>query len=299
MFRVRFFPALCGALTLWLVWKSVEALRGGLFARILEALGFLFSGYLRINTIYQPNSVDILCWTFVFYALIRLIGTGNRRWLYGMGIGFGVGLLNKYNIGFLALGMSGALLMSSQRRWLREPAFYGMIAVALLIVSPNALWQGLHGFPVARHMEELGRSQLTHVDRIGFLAGQGTFFLPGWFLLPGAFAGFALYKPLSPYRMIGWTVLFVLGLYLSFRGKPYYALGLYPVMLAVGSTYLEAVTRSGRSRWLRPLMIVLIPVAGIFYIRASCPVYPPARMAGDASIREMYRKTGQLRWEDG
>lgn len=293
---VKFFPALFGALTLVLVWKSVEALGGGLFARILAALGFLFSIYLRINTLFQPNTADILCWTFVFYTLIRLIVTENKRWLYALGAGLGIGLLNKYNIAFLALGMLGGMLVTRQRRWLREPAFY---AIALVIVLPNALWQWRHDFPVMRHMAELSQSQLVHVDRVHFLLSQITFFLPAFFLPLGALAGLIFYKPLRPYRIIGWTYLFTLLLFLYFRGKDYYSLGLYPVLLALGSTCFEGVTRYGRTRWLRPSMIALPLVTGLFYIRISCPVYSPERMASDASLQERYRKAGQLRWENG
>src|SRR5690606_22370001 len=69
-FWVKFFPALFGALTILLVWKTVERLGGNLFAKILVATILLFSVLLRLNILYQPNSVDVLCWTAIFYFLV-------------------------------------------------------------------------------------------------------------------------------------------------------------------------------------------------------------------------------------
>ncbi|MCD7937933.1 MAG: glycosyltransferase family 39 protein, partial [Tannerellaceae bacterium] len=63
VFWIKFFPALFGAITLVLVWKIIELLRGGYFARIMGGLSVLFSVLIRINTLYQPNSLDILFWT--------------------------------------------------------------------------------------------------------------------------------------------------------------------------------------------------------------------------------------------
>ena len=70
-FWVKFFPALFGALTIFLVWKMVGLLKGDLYAKILGVSAVLFSALLRINILYQPNSLDILCWTLVYYLLIR------------------------------------------------------------------------------------------------------------------------------------------------------------------------------------------------------------------------------------
>lgn len=61
VFFVKFFPALFGALSILVVWKAIEALRGNLFAQVLGCGCLLFSVLLRVNTLFQPNSFDILC----------------------------------------------------------------------------------------------------------------------------------------------------------------------------------------------------------------------------------------------
>ena len=78
VFWVKFFPALFGALIIVVVWKIIEELDGGLFALVLGATGVLCSALLRINTLYQPNSLEYLLWTLVFFALVKFIKTQDR-----------------------------------------------------------------------------------------------------------------------------------------------------------------------------------------------------------------------------
>ena len=49
VFWVKFFPALFGVLTLLIVWKIIELLKGNLYALVLGATCVVFSSLLRIN----------------------------------------------------------------------------------------------------------------------------------------------------------------------------------------------------------------------------------------------------------
>src|SRR5437868_6473669 len=66
-FWIKFFPALFGTLTMVVVWKAVEALKGNLFAMVLSAVSIIFSVILRLNILFQPNSFDVLCWTACYF----------------------------------------------------------------------------------------------------------------------------------------------------------------------------------------------------------------------------------------
>jgi 4-amino-4-deoxy-L-arabinose transferase-like glycosyltransferase len=116
VFWVRFFPALFGALTLLVVWKTIETLKGNLYALVLGATCIVFSSLLRINMLYQPNSLDVLCWTGFYYVIIQYFSTEKPKWLFIGAIVFAFGFLNKYNILFLLIGLLPALLLSSQRK---------------------------------------------------------------------------------------------------------------------------------------------------------------------------------------
>ncbi|WP_317125551.1 glycosyltransferase family 39 protein [Flavobacterium amnicola] len=148
VFWVKFFPALFGALTMVVVWKTIEVLKGNRFALILGAVSILFSVILRMNILFQPNSLDILLWTFFYYTIVQYIQTEKNKWLYVAGVVFAFGFLNKYNIVFLILGLLPAILLTSHRKVFTNKHLYLALLPAILIVLPNLLWQFQHGFPV-------------------------------------------------------------------------------------------------------------------------------------------------------
>ena len=114
VFWVKLFPALLGALTILLVAKIIQVMGGGLYAMLLGCIALLFSGLLRINILFQPNSLDIFFWTLVFYLLVRFYTDGRKKWIYLASVAFGFGFLSKYNILILAAGLLPALIVSGR-----------------------------------------------------------------------------------------------------------------------------------------------------------------------------------------
>jgi 4-amino-4-deoxy-L-arabinose transferase-like glycosyltransferase len=116
VFWVRFYPALFGAVTVVIVWKAIEALKGNLFALVLGATCILLSCLLRLNLLYQQNSLDVLSWTAFYFVLIKYISTKKTKWLFIGAVVFAIGFLNKYKFMFLLIGLLPAVLLSAQRR---------------------------------------------------------------------------------------------------------------------------------------------------------------------------------------
>src|SRR5215213_10196795 len=83
---------------------------------LLGAVSVFFSVILRINILYQPNSLDILLWTTFYFLLVRYIRLEHHNWLYLSALVAAIGFLNKYNIVFLFLGLLPALLLTEHRR---------------------------------------------------------------------------------------------------------------------------------------------------------------------------------------
>ena len=123
IFWIKFFPALFGALTIFIVWKAIEVLNGNLFALILGATCVLFSSLIRLNTLYQPNSLDVLSWTTFYYVVIRYFKTENTKWLFIGAVVFAFGFLNKYNIVFLMIGILPSILLTEQRKIFEKKNF--------------------------------------------------------------------------------------------------------------------------------------------------------------------------------
>ncbi|MFY9151368.1 MAG: glycosyltransferase family 39 protein [Prolixibacteraceae bacterium] len=294
IFWIRFFPAFFGALTIVFAWLTAEELGGKLPAKILTSVLLIFSVLARLNILFQPNSFDILAWTIVFYLLIRYVNSLQSKWLLILSVILALGFYNKYNIIFLIAGLFAAFLMTSHRTIFIKREFYLALAFCLILISPNIFWQIQNNFPVILHMKALNSSQLVNVNRADFLIDQLKFGLIGIPAL-AAFWAIIFYKPFKSLRFIGWTFMVVIGLYTLAHAKNYYALGLYPVLIPIGSVYLEIVAR----RWrfiLFPLIAALSIAAFLLVAKYLMPFQSPEEIVAN---RATYENIGLLRWEDG
>lgn len=296
VFWVKFFPALFGALTLLVVWKTIEELKGGWFALLLGAISVVFSTLIRLNMLYQPNSPDILAWTLLFFTIIKYINSENSKWLWYAGITFAFGFLNKYNIVFLLIGLLPAILITEHRSIFRNKQFYYAMLLAALLVLPNLIWQYLNGFPVFKHLDELARTQLVNVNRFDFVKEQLLFFMGSLFVILAAFIAFIIYRPFRKYRIFGLSFLFTISLFIYLKAKGYYAFGLYPIFLAFGAVYLEQILSGKRIKYLRPVILAL-PILMFFpLLQIAFPNRTPQEIRQHP---QKYKDFGLLRWEDG
>ncbi|WP_202702165.1 glycosyltransferase family 39 protein [Flavobacterium sp. UGB4466] len=296
VFWVKFFPVLFGVLTLLMVWKTIEALKGNLYALILGATCITFSTLLRINILYQPNSLDILCWTSFYYVLVQYMTTENKKCFYIGSVVFAFGFLNKYNMLFLLIGLLPALLLSRQRKIFSEKKLYGALLLGVVLILPNLLWQYNNHFPIVHHMKELAETQLVNVDRMDFLKKQLLFFIGSLFVILSALYALLFYKPFEKYRFFFASMVFTLAVFLYFKAKAYYAIGLYPVYIAFGAVFLSQVLQTGWKRYLKPVFIIL-PL--LFFIPMYDLAFPNKSPEYIVKNPEAYKKLGMLRWEDG
>ena len=296
VFWVKFFPALFGALTIVVVWKATEELNGNLFALVLSATCVLFSTLLRIHTLFQPNSFDILCWTTFYFILIQYFKTENVKWLFIGALVFSIGFLNKYNIVFLVIGFLPAILLTRFRNVFAKKEFYVAILWALLLILPNLIWQYRNHFPVIPHLNELTDTQLVNVDRLDFLKSQLLFFAAS---LPVIFSGlYALlfYKPFKNCRAFFGVIIFTLMVFVYFRAKDYYTIGLYPIYISFGSVFLVNILKKG---WMKYLKFVLVALPVLFFFLMNKVLFPNKTPEYIMENHQKYQRLGMLRWEDG
>jgi len=296
VFWIKFFPALFGAITIWVVWQTIDVLGGKLFAKSLGAIAVLFSVLLRLNVLYQPNSLDVLIWTSFFFILIRWIQSGHKKWLYYAAIIFAIGFLNKYNVVFLLMGILPAWLLSKHRAVFLKRDFYIALLVGFLLILPNLYWQYANDFPVFAHLKELSETQLAHLSKIDFLKGQIWYFLGSIFVLIAGIIGLLRYPAFKPYRVFVLTLVFTLAIYTGFNAKSYYAIGLYPIYLAFGAVYLEKIIPRRRFWWLGTAALGIPVLFIIPFFRVALPVNSPEFIVTHAG---RFQKLGMLRWEDG
>ena len=296
IFWIKFFPALYGALTIYVVWKAIEELNGNLFALILGATCVLFSALLRLNTLYQPNSFDVLSWTTLYFILLKYFKTENFKWLFIGAIIFTIGFLNKYNIVFLLIGLVPALLLSEQRKVFVNSKLYFAVAFGSILILPNLLWQYKNHFPVFHHLKELAETQLVNVNRFDFLKSQLLFYIGSVVVIFSSLYALLFYKPFKKYRFFFFSMIFTLIAFIYFKAKDYYAIGIYPIYIAFGSVYLADLLKNGWKRYLQPIVIA-IPL--LLFLPIYSVAFPNKSPEYIIQHSKNYKKFGLLRWEDG
>lgn len=294
---VRFFPALAGVMTMYVLFKTVRILGGGLFAITLTGMGALFSTMLRLNMLFQPNAIDVLAWTTVFYFLVSYFKTSQHQYLYLLAVTFGLGFLNKYNLVFALAGLVPALLLTENRKIFANKHLYFSALVALVLISPNLIWQYVNGFPVIHHMADLSRTQLANNDIFSFLRSQTLFFLGALPVILAALFSLITCRDFQSFRYMFWSTIFTLMIFIFFKAKDYYAFGLYPILLAFGSVYLEMILSDKVWQKLIKVCLLILPPLSLYPVKDILfPTRSPQYILENAA---KFEKLGLLRWEDG
>ncbi|MCA8829290.1 glycosyltransferase family 39 protein [Hymenobacter pini] len=296
-FWVKFWPALWGSLTVYVVGRAAQRLDGGNWAVALAGVCYLVGAYARLNFLFQPNSFEVLVFTLGAYLLIRQQQQPSpQRWV-ALGVVLGLGLLNKYTTLFYIAALGAALLLTPMRRALVTRAFWLGPGVALLLWLPNLVWQLRHGIPFLHHMQLLHETQLVHVSAAEFWQDQLLMNLPGLWVWPAGLLALLVGR-LRAYRVVALLCCGGLLLLTVLHGKNYYALGYYPVLLAAGAAWWEKVL----ARWprgqrvLRPALLLVPVLACLPLLPVIFTVVPPGRMQ---QVGRHYQGTGIMRWEDG
>ncbi len=299
VFAVGVFPALLGAASIILLGLIVKNLGGKIWAMATACTAFIVSpAFLRSNSLFQPVSFDQFYWLLATFLVLRLLQTRNPKLWLPFGAVCGLAFLNKYAIVFLVLAVLISFLLTRDRQLLLSKYFlWGMTAGALIIL-PNVLWQMSHNWPVLAHMEELRRTQLVHVEATGFLLMQLLMNLPGLLVWLTGLVFFLFLKEGKPLRVLGYTYLTVIFLFILSSGKHYYTLGLYPILFAAGGFAIEKYFASGR-RWLQPALLLFMIMVALPIIPYSLPMLPHEQMVAYAEKSKSFGLSPALRWEDG
>lgn len=274
---LRLLPALASAATVWLTGKLVREMGGGGTAQFIAALGIAFAPiYLVLDRWLTMNAFEPLFWMGAAYCAVRAINSGNERYWLWFGVIVGCGLENKYSIAFFMVGVLIGVIATRERRLLNSKwVWFGALA-ALAIFLPNFLWLVRHNFPFLELMHNIRQTQRDIVrPPTAFVADQamimGPLLFPIWL---GGLGWLIFSRDGSRYRVLGWTYLVMLALFIVLRGKNYYLAPAYPMLFAAGAIAFERLT-SMRWRWCQPAYIALVVVLGIASLPISVPILSP------------------------
>jgi 4-amino-4-deoxy-L-arabinose transferase-like glycosyltransferase len=311
LWAIRVLPALAGAAVLWLAIDATRRLGGRALAQITVGTAVLLSPlFLRVSVLFQPVVFDQLWWTLALWALLRRGLDDDPRWWLGMGVALGMGLLTKFSVGFIALPLAAATLLTGLRRDLRTPWPWVGAGVSILIGHPSLLGQVALSWPFFEQMADLRSSQLSRVTYGAFLGEQLLMVGPTVLLGLVGLAGLLRAKGLRTLRVLdgpaeetsggpgeerfrapalraaALTGAGALLLLIVLRGKPYYAGPIHPILMAGGAATLAFLGRSAASgvasraaRGTLVLFVALQAAFGLVTLPMGLPVLDREPMA--------------------
>jgi hypothetical protein len=273
---LRFLPALAGAALVWLTGQVAKEMGGGRTAQALAALAVALAPiYLLMHHWLTMNAFEPLIWLGCVYCILRAINKGQPRYWLAFGVLVGIGMETKYSIAFFTAAVVLGLIATTERRELKSRWFWIGAAAAFLIFLPNLVWLIRHDFPFLELMRNIRTSGRDVVSGpVAFTADQAMLLNPA--LGPLWIAGllWLFFAPAARrYRVLGWTYVAVLAMFIVLKGKNYYAAPAYPMLFAAGGIAFEGlkapVWRSARLAY-----ITIAIAAGVVLTPLTSPVLP-------------------------
>jgi len=282
LLAMRLPSALAGTALVLLTGLLARELGGGRFAMGLSAassaLAFV---YVVVHYLFTMNAYEPLFWTGCAFLVVRIVRTGDQRlWLW-LGLLAGLGLQNKYSMAVYGLALTVGVVLTPERRALRQPWIWLGGAVAALVFLPNVIWNVQQGWPffeLMRNIRASGRdvvlSPLDYLLRQAFNMNPAT--LPIWL----AGLGWLLRSERGrPFRPLGWAFLVTLATFVVTKGKDYYLAPAFATLFAAGGVAIEGFTAAAGWRlWLRPTLVALLAAVTLPFLPMGLPILPAQRL---------------------
>src|SRR5881409_3391145 len=177
----RFFAAIAQALAVALTGLMARELGGGRGAQLVAAVAaipFCLAG----GALMQYVSFDYLFWVLTAYFVVKLLNTEAPRWWIAIGACIGLGLETKYTMGFFAIGIVAAVVLTDARRYLKSKWLWYGVALSILILLPNLIWQARNHFISLDFLQHIHARDVRIGRTKNFLPEQLQFTLFGFVL---------------------------------------------------------------------------------------------------------------------
>jgi hypothetical protein len=275
LFALRFLPALCGAVFVFVTGLCAMEMGGNRFAKILAAVSSAIAPvYLAIFNFYSMNSFDLLFWALTFYVLLRIINSGNQKLWLLFGLLVGLGLENKWSVLFLCAGVGIGMVLSSHRRHLISKWFWLGSAIAIVMNIPHLLWQIHYDWPTLEFMRNATALKNAPISPQDFFLNVTLMMHPfNAIVWIAGILGFSFSSALRSYRFLLFAFVAVTAIFLLQNGKPYYLAPFFPVLFAAGGIVIEQLT-SLRFKVVRPVLVILLIVGGLVTLPFALPFLP-------------------------
>jgi hypothetical protein len=293
----RFFAAVAQAIALVLIGLTARELGGRRTAQLLAAfaaLPFCIGG----GALMQYVSFDYLCWVSAAYFTVKLLATENPRWWLAIGASIGFGLQSKYTMGFFAIGIAAAVVLTDVRRFLKSKWLWYGVGLSILIFLPNLLWQAKNHFVSLDFLNHIHARDVRMGRAKNFLPEQLQLTLFGFFIFLAGLYYTLISRDGKRYRMLAWMYLIPLALFVIAKGRAYYLAGAYPMLYAAGSVWIEqALARLGG--FLRNAARVVLWTALVADVAIAVSLTLPIAPPNSPWAQRAFKINGDFREEIG
>jgi 4-amino-4-deoxy-L-arabinose transferase-like glycosyltransferase len=248
----------------------------------------------------QYVAFDFLWWVLAAYFVMRLLRTEDPRWCVAVGVAIGLGLMTKYSMAFFAFSIAAGLLFTEGRRYLRTKWFWIGIGMAVLICLPNVVWQWRHDFVSLEFLQHIHERDVRIGRTKDFLPDQVQFLL---FALPLALAGLWFYFSGRGrrFRALGWMYLLPLVIFIALKGRGYYLIAAYPMLLAGGSVWFgDRLARLNRAVRATAWSLLGLGLAFdiVIFALVSLPIAKPGTHQFEWAIKNNGDLVEELGWPE-
>jgi hypothetical protein len=268
----RLLATLGGALRVVLTGVIAARLGGGRAAQALACTAVLLAPiYLGLDSFLSMNVFEHLFWLACLLIVLEIANGASEKWWLAFGAVAGLGLQNKHSTVFLGAAVVIALLLTPMRRTLVRPWIWLGGAIALLLFAPNLIWQVQHGYPtldLLRNVKETGKNVV--LAPLPFMVQQAMMLNP--FTAPLWIAGMVMLFRRREHRVLAWTYVAVLVLFIRLEAKDYYVAPVYPVLFAAGAIFFAE-----RGRALRLGAFAIVIAGCLISAPLATPILPPPR----------------------
>ena len=275
LYAIRFLPALVGAVVVFLAALMARKLGGRSFAQTLAALSVVAAhGLIGQGKFFSMNPFDVLFWTLAGYVVVVILSDDRPKLWILFGMIAGLGLLNKYSMAFMVVGVIVGLVLSPQRKYLATRWFWLGATATMVIFLPNVIWRISNGFPSLEFMHNASQEKNVSLGAVDFFFGQlrDMNLINGPVWLSAVFF-FFFYRD-GQYRPLAWMYPIVFIIMIVGNAKVYYLSAIYPVFFAGGSVFLEQRYQHHAWKWIKPVHVGLLVSLAVLILPFALPVLP-------------------------
>ncbi len=226
----------------------------------------------RSQQLFQPVVFSQLFWILGFYQLVKYVKYLDIKNLCYLTIVAVLGLSTKYDMLFFIFGLSSLLFFKRTRDSIFKQNIWINILLAIVLITPNIIWQYVNDFPLLQMFNRLYETQLDKLSRLENL-GQLLLAINPITLIVTIPAIIYLFRTEHKiiFRPIGLSVLLSFLILFYSNGKAYYYFPIILTILPFGGIFWEQFIEA-KSKWIGYPITTLL-VLGSILIPFGMPVY--------------------------